>query len=91
MGLAGTQNEWRMSERFQLPVIYRGEEREFETSLQVLGFIHRLVVDVEGVTVFFERDEEGSFRAIMPPESTDKPPATDLLRAIAGTIDELLS
>lgn len=80
-----------MSEQFLLPVIYRGDEREFGTSLQVLGFVHRLVVDVDGVTVFFERDEEGSFRAIMPPESADKPPATDLLRAIAETIDELLA
>ncbi|HTJ13650.1 MAG TPA: hypothetical protein VL547_16555 [Dinghuibacter sp.] len=80
-----------MNEPFLLPVMYKGDERAFETNLQVLGFIHRLAVDVDGVTVFFERDEEGAFRAIMPPESTDKPPAIDLLRAIAETIDELLA
>ena len=40
-----------MNEPFLLPVTYRGDEREFETSLQVLGYTHRLVVDVDGATV----------------------------------------
>lgn len=80
-----------MNEPFLLPVMYKGDERAFETSLQVIGYTHRLVVDIDGVMVFFERDEEGRYRAVLPPESTDKPPAIDLLRAIAETIDELLA
>ena len=80
-----------MNEPFLLPVSYKGEEREVETSLQVLGYIHRLVVDVEGTTVFFERDEEGCYRAVIPPETPGKPPAVELLKAIAETIGQLLA
>lgn len=83
-----------MDEPFLLPVLYRGIEREFETTLQVLGYIHRFRVEVEGVGVFFERDEEGRYRGIIPPETQDnrhRVPALDLLQAIAETIEQLIA
>ena len=80
-----------MDEPFLIAVDYKGVQREFEARLQVLGFTHRFLVDVEGTEVFFERDEEGSYRAIIPPETKGKIPETGLLQAIAGAIEKILA
>jgi hypothetical protein len=55
-----------MEEPFVIEVNYKGVERAFEARLQVFGYSHRFHVDVEGVEVLFERDEEGSYRAMAP-------------------------
>jgi hypothetical protein len=92
-----------MDEPFVIAVEYKGVQREFEARLQVLGYTHRFVVGVEatkgGVAmegveateVFFERDEEGSYRALLPPETKGKVPDTGLLEAIAGAIEKILA
>jgi hypothetical protein len=83
-----------MDEPFLLPVLYKGTEHELETTLQVLGYIHRFRVNVDGVEVFFERDEEGRYRGLIPPETQGEArrlPALDLMQAIAETIEQLLA
>lgn len=80
-----------MDEPFLIAVEHKGTQREFEARLQVLGFTHRFLVDVDGTEVFFERDEEGSYRAIIPPETKGKIPETGLLQSIAGAIEKILA
>lgn len=80
-----------MNEPFLLPVEYKGEERAFEAELQVWGYGHRFQVNVDGSAVIFERDEEGSYRAVIPPETPGALPAAALLRAIAETIGRILA
>lgn len=80
-----------MEDLFLIPVNYKGVERNFEASLQVLGYTHRFHVAVDGVDVIFERDEEGSYRAVIPPETPGKPPATELLQEIARAIEQILA
>jgi hypothetical protein len=57
-----------MDEPFIIPLNYKGADREFEATLQVLGYTHRFKVDVDGTEVLFERDEEGRYRAILSQE-----------------------
>jgi hypothetical protein len=80
-----------MNEPFIITVIHRGTEREFEAVLQVLGYTHRFNVRVDGAEVYFERDEEGRYRAIIPPEKEAKNIDTVLLQNIAKTIEDILA
>jgi hypothetical protein len=80
-----------MDEPFLIPVNYKGTEREFEASLQIFGFSHRFHVSVEGTDTLFERDEEGHYRAIVPPENQGKIPEAALLQSIALAIEQILS
>ncbi|MDO6431121.1 hypothetical protein Q4E93_11010 [Flavitalea sp. BT771] len=80
-----------MEDIFLIPVNYNNAERQFEATLQVLGYIHRFHVDVDGMDVIFERDEEGNYRAIIPPETPGKLPSTELLQRIAEAIAQILA
>jgi hypothetical protein len=80
-----------MDESFSIPVIYKGIDMEFEAHLRVFGYSHRFLVSIEGADVFFERDEEGHYRAVIPPEHHGKIPSTALLQHIAQAIEEILS
>lgn len=83
-----------MTETFNLTVNYKGEDRDFETELQAWGYAHRFLVKVEGIDVFFERDEEGHYRAVIPPahlNTSSKPIDRTLLQVIATTLETALT
>jgi hypothetical protein len=79
-----------MEDAFFLPVTYRNQELQFEATLERRGFIHVISVDVDGTKVDFERDDEGTWRALLNQPDTGKPPPVELLRAIGQTIEEVL-
>lgn len=82
-----------MEEKFNLPVKYKGEERDFEVKLIASGYIHKFHVDADGVGVFFEPDEERQYRAVLDQEALEKniKPNEDLIRRIGEQIEELFS
>ncbi|HSC38833.1 MAG TPA: hypothetical protein VLD19_13215 [Chitinophagaceae bacterium] len=82
-----------MTDPFILTVSLRGEERNFDTQWAPYGYTHRFTVDIEGVSVFFEPDEEGHYRAIIAPgqdESQIKTIDKAWLEAIRETIEDTL-
>jgi hypothetical protein len=79
-----------MEDSFFIPVVYRGEEMQFPASLVRRGYTYGLHVIIRHTIVVFERDEEGSWRALMPAEEKGKPPETQLLQALADAIEEIL-
>ncbi len=81
-----------MDDAFFLPVVFKGQELQFEAQLERRGYVYALHVDVNGTAVIFERDEERNWRALLPQPQTDtvKPPSLALLLAIGETIEELL-
>lgn len=79
----------KMSEPFVLEVEHNGNLLQFETRLLQLGFTHKFSVLVDEVEIFFERDEEGGFRAIVPDgvdEKSKRRLDPSLLQSIAQTI-----
>jgi hypothetical protein len=79
-----------MNDTFDLPVRYKGEELLFPATLRQLGYTHRFEVCVGDELIFFERDEEGAYRALV---SGDHQPADlkpELLQAIADGIEAVL-
>jgi hypothetical protein len=79
-----------MDESFELPVMYKSEERFFPAQLLQLGYTHKFQVEVDNVTVLFEPDEERNYRAMIDPEQPDKPLDVALIQAIAEAIEQLV-
>lgn len=78
-----------MEESFTLTVAHKGRELHFETQLLLTGYTHKFKVIVNSREVFFEPDEEGAYRAVLPPTDDDrnnKAADIELLQDIAATI-----
>ena len=82
-----------MEEPFILEVDYKGTTHAFPAQLQLLGYIQRFVVSLPENDVWFERDEEGVYRALLPPEVLEKRDRMDvqLLQAIGAKIEAILA
>ncbi|UEG53053.1 hypothetical protein LLH06_19085 [Mucilaginibacter daejeonensis] len=81
-----------MDERFLLTVTYKGEVLKYDAELRNYGYVHRVSVDIDGVPVQFEHDEEGYYRALVSPEqvnSKDNDLEVGLLQAIAQKLEQI--
>jgi hypothetical protein len=81
-----------MDEGFELPVNYKSNELFLPARLESFGWTHRIVVDVYGSAVSYERDEEGQWRALASAEESEanKNVNVELLEAIAVAIEKVL-
>lgn len=81
-----------MAESFELPVTYKGEQLIIPGILHLYGFTQKIEVNVNGLSVMYERDEERNWRAIVDPLQLEKNQSvqTELLQAIADSIEEVL-
>jgi hypothetical protein len=83
-----------MDERFLLEVTYKGEVLKYDAELRNFGYINRVVVDVDGLMVQFELDDESNYRALVSPEqvqSKDNKLEVGLLQAMAQKLAALSS
>jgi len=81
-----------MDERFLLEVTYKGEVLKYDAELRNFGYINRVVVDVDGLLVQFELDDESNYRALVSPEqvqSKDNKLEVGLLQAMAEKLAAL--
>jgi hypothetical protein len=79
-----------MDDTFEIPITYKGEELCFTARLLAMGYVHKIEVDVYGVPVIFEADEEGSYRAIVDPFTLkDRHIHIGLLEEITNTIQRV--
>jgi hypothetical protein len=80
-----------MEDAFELPVMYKGKEILFSARLLKLGYIYKIEVDLEGVLVHFEKDDERNWRAVVndPIAQFEKKLDRDLLSAVIATIEEV--
>jgi hypothetical protein len=81
-----------MQENFDLPVNYKGQELFFSARLQQSRYSYRFAVEVYGHEFFYERDDEGNYRALLDPEQMEgnKKIDVELLQAIAEAIEAIL-
>ena len=80
-----------MEESFKLPVTYKNKELEFEAKLLAFGYVHKFHIDIDGVEVLFEPDEESNYRAILDEEALAKQlkPNIELVQLVGNKIAEL--
>lgn len=79
-----------MDNRFEIPVTYAGKELEFTAELLQFGYIHKILVDVNGHMVSVEKDDEGNYRAILVDLESENKVDKKLVKAIVESIEELL-
>jgi hypothetical protein len=56
----------RMGESFTLVVNYKSKEYQLKSELRVFGYTHKIAIDLKGVEILFEPDEEHNYRAVIP-------------------------
>jgi len=77
-----------MPESFLLSVQYKNEEKQFESELRVFGYTHKIAVNVNGIEIIFEPDEERNYRAVLTePEINKKKIDIELLRLITEELE----
>jgi len=54
-----------MNDSFELPVFYHNEEILVPAGFEQVGYTHRITVDIDGVIIFFEPDEERNYRGVL--------------------------
>ena len=54
-----------MAEHFTIEIEHNGKEQSFSGELRQLGYTHKLFIDVNGIEVVFEPDEERNYRVII--------------------------
>jgi hypothetical protein len=55
-----------MPESFTLTVHYKGAEQHFDAELRVMGYTHKIAININNIEVLFEPDEERNYRAVLP-------------------------
>jgi hypothetical protein len=79
-----------MAETIEIPVTYKDQELTFKVHTVRFGYVHHIVVDVNGTPVTIERDEEGNYRAIdYSQEMRDNKIDVGLVKAIVGLLESL--
>ena len=81
-----------MEEGFELPVMYKGKEILFPAKLLKLGYIYKIEVDIDGVLVHFEKDDERNWRAILvdPTLNFEKSIKKELINEVIASIELLV-
>lgn len=79
-------------ESLEIPVTYQGEELLFQGELLMMGYTHKVQVEVEEQLIMFEPDEERNYRAILTEEQLQKNKKLDvaLLQAIAQVLESMV-
>ena len=78
-----------MTDSFEIPVTYNGQELYFPATLNIFGYTYKIHVEVFGQLISFEPDEERNFRAVMNMENLNGIKKIDkaLLEEIASVIE----
>lgn len=82
-----------MDNSFEIPLHYRNKDLVIPATLVLQGYTYRIEAELEGTLFYFERDDSGDFRAILPPDLPQeaKLPETGLIQSVTEALNELLA
>jgi hypothetical protein len=75
-----------MQETIEIPVTYKGKELTLKAHTVRVGYVHHIIVDVDGTNITIERDEEGNYRAL---GDVGNKVDVELVKAIVGVLESL--
>lgn len=78
-----------MEHYFDLPVVYKGEERNFKGRLATFGYVYKFYIVVDGRELVFERDDEQQYRVLTEENDKGKPVEPELMQAIIAVLNSL--
>ena len=77
-----------MEEIIEIPVDYKGQERVFVGVIVSTGYNYLIKVDVDGLSVTFEPDEERQYRIMTDPlQSNNHKYDLELLKCMANVLE----
>lgn len=77
-----------MPESFTLTIFHKGVEQSYDAELRLMGYTHKIAVNIEGTEILFEPDEERNYRALLSePEIHNKKFDTELIGLIAAELE----
>ena len=79
-----------MEDTFVISISLEAKEYEFETRILWLGFQHKIEVNMDGVYVLFEPDEERNLRAIVTPGNDHDAKIRELVALIGRELEARL-
>jgi hypothetical protein len=80
-----------MAEAFTLTILYKGEQKIFDAELRVMGYTHKIAVNINGTDLLFEPDEERNYRAVLSePDINKKHIDLELIKLIAAELEASL-
>jgi hypothetical protein len=76
---------------FEIPVRYKGEDLSIPAKVHRYGYTYKIEVEISGSKIFFERDNEGNWRALIAYDEIagEKNVDRELLTAVAAVLDEV--
>lgn len=79
-----------MDNNFEVPVTYRNQDLVFMAKFVQLGYSYKFEVDLNGILVFFEPDEERNFRAIIDSDNDGRMIDRELVELVMESLSELM-
>ena len=79
-----------MEDTFQIPVTYQGKELEFDAQLLQFGYTRKIQVDIYGIIIFLEKDDEGNYRAILANVGDESKVDKELIKEIVQSLELIL-
>lgn len=77
-----------MAESFTLTIFYKGVEQSYDAELRLMGYTHKIAVNIEGTEILFEPDEEQNYRALLSEADMHKKKFdTELIGLIAAELE----
>jgi len=74
----------------EIPVTFKNEELSFKARVVRFGYVNHIVVDLSGIPITIERDEEGNYRALGDSEKMkDSKVDVDLIKRIIKVLQSL--
>jgi len=79
-----------MDESFELPVTYGGKDLVLPARLMKRGYVYRIELELNGTPVYFERDEDQSWRALIDPDTASGQKVdANLVRAVMEVLQSV--
>lgn len=79
-----------MDESFELPVWCQNKEILLPAQLHQYGYSYKIEVETADGNVYFERDEEGNWRALTDQSRLNDTASIVFIKAIADSLEKLL-
>ena len=76
--------------KFEIPVVYKGQEMSFHAQLLDFGYIRKIKIEVNGQEVFLEKDDEGNYRAILGDIQNESKIDKALVKEIVNSLELIL-
>lgn len=77
-----------MAESFTLTILYKEVEQSYNAELRLMGYTHKIAVNIEGTEILFEPDEERNYRALLSdPDIHKKKIDAELIGLIAAELE----